>query len=212
MFLSRFCGPDDIITPGIEAREPKYAFRAARNTTIPAACAVFLYLPLPPIIPTSKHYRWRRSFHDHMPAFRIRRALPRSIWKNYLKFTKVRNPFDRAFSLYFWANNGEPPSRHTAEAINTYISSIKPFHLSNWYLYTINNKLLIDVIIRYENLVVDMQTVLEQIGIKEPVELESAKGGFRPPGIHYRDVLSSSVRQLNERHAQPELSQFGYRW
>src|SRR6185437_5350164 len=139
MQLSQFCGPNDIVTPGMEAKDPKYAqyaeCRRPRNLKISLPRAVYVSLPIPPLIPLEKHLRPRASFYDHMPAFRIRRALPQKIWREYLKFTVVRNPYDRAVSQYFW--NNRKVSEHTKESINEYIlHGIQPFLLSNWHMYS----------------------------------------------------------------------------
>ena len=69
MQLSKFCGPDDIVTPGMESKDPKYAqyadSRRPRNLAMPLHRAAYVSLPIPPLIFAKKHIRPRRTFYDH---------------------------------------------------------------------------------------------------------------------------------------------------
>src|SRR5260221_477337 len=108
LLLSRFCGPTDIVTPGMEAKDARYAeyaeARMPRNLAIPLHRIPLLSLP--PFVLAKKHLLPRTCFYDHMPAYRIRRALPSRVWNTYCKFTIVRNPYDRAISQFFWIHRG----------------------------------------------------------------------------------------------------------
>ena len=101
LLLSKYCGADDIVTPGLEAKDRRFAefseSRRSRNLKI-AWCRAPL-LMLPPFVRAKKHLIPRTRFYDHMPAYRIRRALPHKTWDNYYKFTIVRNPYDRAVKV-----------------------------------------------------------------------------------------------------------------
>jgi hypothetical protein len=215
MQLSKFCGPDDIVTPGMESKDPKYAqyadSRRPRNLAMPLHRAAYVSLPIPPLIFAKKHIRPRRTFYDHMPAFRIRRALPGFIWKSYFKFTVVRNPYDRAVSQYFWNNRNDVAP--TKDAINDYIlTEIKPHLLTNWYMYALGDKVLVDDFVRYEDLEAGLRAAMDRLNIREPLTLPHAKGGHRPGGYHYREVVSPAARAYIEKQARRELDYFGYQW
>ncbi|SFV38806.1 sulfotransferase family 2 domain-containing protein [Hyphomicrobium facile] len=209
--LSELCGADDIIAPARESKERKYPAYRARNLAIPLYRAAYVSLPIPPLSPVSKHFRFRKAFYEHMPAVRVRRALPKSVWDSYFKFTIVRNPYDRALSQYFW--NNRKTSTHTKETINKYLlEKSTPSLLTNWFMYTSGGDVLVDHFIRYEELESGFQSTLSRLGIDQPLTLPNAKGGVRPNEIHYRDVITPAARQHIERFARPELDLFDYAW
>lgn len=213
LLLSKFCGPDDIVTPGLEAKDKKFAeyseSRRPRNLDIPLHRAALLSLP--PLVLAKKHLRLRRTFYDHMPAFQIRRALPGSVWKTYYKFTVVRNPYDRAVSQFFWVNRGS--KEFTKRAINDYIlEKAHPHMFTNWYMYALNGRVLLDYFIRYENLDHDLGIALARIGLNDAGALPRAKAEHRPQGIHYWDVVGPAARRRIEKIARLELDHFCYEW
>jgi len=214
MQLSVFCGPDDIVTPGMENTRTFGQYpecRRPRNLALPLHRVAYVSLPLPPLIPAAKHLRPRMNFYDHMPAFRIRRALPKYIWDSYFKFTVVRNPYDRAISQYFW--NNRKAAEHTKDAINEYIlEKIQPHLLTNWHMYALGDRVLLDHFIRYEELESGLRATLARLGIQEPLALPNAKSRHRPHGFHYRDVISPAARAHIENIARTELEHFGYEW
>ena len=213
LLLSKFCGPDDIVTPGLEAKDKQFAeyaeSRRPRNLNIPWYRAALLSLP--PFILAKKHLRPRTTFYDHMPAFRIRRALPASIWKPYYKFTVVRNPYDRAVSQFFWINRGS--KGYSKRAINDYLlEKAHPHVFTNWYMYALNGRVLLDYFIRYEDLEHDLGIALASIGLKNAGALPRAKAEHRLQGVHYRDVVGPAARNRIEKIARLELDHFSYEW
>src|SRR5687768_13795108 len=97
--LSRFCGPEDVITiinsEGDELRN-ELGFPGPQNHSIPL-----------------RHWkgkdfarvlirRKKARYYEHMRAGELRYRLPKDQWTSYFKFCIERNPYDKAVSLYYW--------------------------------------------------------------------------------------------------------------
>lgn len=198
--LSAFCGPDDVITPISEEDEKtrqEMGFRGSQNCQI----ATSRINPM----------NWRRKplkFYNHAPARFVRRHVGRAIWNEYFKFCFERNPFDKAISRYYWSTrgNGEKPS------IGDYLDNVDPKLVSNWSVYTINNKIAVDFVGRYERLAEDLQKVKERLGLQRELVLPNAKGSHRTDRRHYSQVLSPHDRARIEELCANEIAAFGYEW
>jgi hypothetical protein len=199
--LAAVCGPGDVVALS-EANKHEY-----RNAALSLWQSVRLWLP--PRIPVRKHQRWRRSLYDHIPACRLRRVISPDVWSTYIKVTVVRNPFDRAVSNYFW--NTRTPAADLPNDIDRYVLSMPSHMISNWHMFADGNHLLLDTVLRYENLDSDYRALGDRLGIALP-PLGREKGGMRPPGTHYREILSGDARRRIETFAGRELDQFSYSW
>ncbi|SFK75004.1 hypothetical protein [Shimia haliotis] len=88
--LSKFCGPDCVITPIATEDELIRQERAGRSAQ------------------NHLNQKWPdgttsdRVFFNHMTAPALRRLVPTSIWSEYKKITIVRDPYDAAISRYWW--------------------------------------------------------------------------------------------------------------
>ena len=95
--LSRFCGPDDVITPispEDEELRARLGFRGPQNWMLPRV-----------------HARGpKRRFFNHMSAARVKSMVDPWVWNTYYKFCFVRNPWDRIISQYWWRYRGNGPS------------------------------------------------------------------------------------------------------
>ena len=81
--LSRYCGPDDVITPisrGDEALRLQRGYPTSQNYFIP----LWRYRPRDWIQLIGK--RKRAAFRNHTPACLIRKYVSSHIWHTYFKF------------------------------------------------------------------------------------------------------------------------------
>jgi len=203
--LSEFCGPDDVITPIIaedEAMRAEAGFRGPQNydfgrgaRTLKDAIRVIKGKPI--------------GFRAHSPAAYVARYAPSAAWRDYLKFTIVRNPFDCAISRHFWANRAAAAD---PSAINAAILAERPERLSNWPIYTIGGEIVADQVVRYEHLVADLEALRLKLGLPSPLRSFQAKGGVRKNRAHYSAVLDAAARARIETVCAPELAAHGYRW
>jgi len=204
--LSRVCGDDDIITPIApedEAVRGELGYRGPQNDLVPF-----------------HRYRkrdWRRllvkhrraRFYNHMRAVDARALLGDEVWNSYFKFSFDRNPWDRMVSAYFWikfrTGNADLP-------FNEFLVQQRPYILSNYGIYSIDSRVAVDFVGRYETLVDDFNRALAQIGITEPLELPRLKAKARTDKRPYRELITPDEERFIASHCQAEIALMGYRF
>ena len=140
-------------------------------------------------------------------------------WKKYHKFCVVRNPYEKIVSDYYWmvGSLDNPPSflefLLAVKAGNPW-PGVLPLRPDNWPIYTINDKVVVDSVVRFENLKRDLSDVFQKIGIDWDGNLPKAKAGMRP-GTHnahksYRSMYTTKERELVENLFDKEITHFGY--
>ena len=148
--LSKYCGPDDILTP-IKGDGRKYrrslGFLEAQNY-------------IDPETQTPK-------FVNHIPAEKIKRLVPEPIWNDYLKIATIRCPYDTLVSGYYFFSNKE--KRAKKGFFEKYVTKTKREFRPIYGLHN-NGKILADFLIRYEYLEEDIKELEAKIGCPELLE------------------------------------------
>jgi hypothetical protein len=203
--LSQLCGPDDVITPTSD--------RLMTGERLPAQ-NFRLDHPLVPQRPL-----WRRllgrperiyhptiGFYEHIPAWRIKAYVGDEIWNSYFKFTFERNPWDKQVSWYYYKTK----SRRQRPSFERFLQNKEKALVDNYPLYTIEEKIAVDHIGKYETLAEDLSLVLREIGAGSVESLPrlNAFGGERD----YRSHYTEATRRLVEEWYEPEIKTFGYRF
>ena len=153
---------------------------------------------------------WKASsLYHHVPAGIIRNVVGEAVWKGYFKFCFERNPFDRAISQYYWDTRLGTGSRPD---INDYILSLGPKKISNWYMYSEKDEIVVDFVGRYENLLEDLKVVEDRLGFPEPLTMVHSKGQHRENRAHYSEILNEECRARIEKICAREIREFDYRW
>jgi hypothetical protein len=202
--LSKFCGPDDIIT-----RDADDALRRDLGYPGPQNDGG---VPL-------RHYtfsEWRRlltrgeraRFKNHMPAARIRALVGEEVWRSYYKFAIERDPWDKAISLYYWRTRHEAPRRPLLQ----FLQEVGARSLSNAHIYLIDGKLAVDRMIRYENLAEQLEEVRLRLGLPESLALPRAKGTHRSERSHYAQLIGAAERAVIDAACAREIELLGYRF
>jgi len=202
--LSQVCGADDVITPTRGDLEDQRAI-AGQNYRIEH--------PLKPARPL-----WRRllgrperlyhpsvGFFEHMPAWRARAYLGATVWNSYYKFAFVRNPWDAQVSIYFYKTRGLA-QRPSFEA---FLQQTKQARYSSWDIYTIDNKVAVDFVGRYENVTRDFASALTSMGLNEDLELPMANVSDKPKD-RYREFYDSRSKALVAGWYANEIEAHGY--
>lgn len=187
--LSQFCGDEDIITPispPDEALRAKLGYRGCQN-----------YLD-----PRTKEKRFR----NHICATKVRDFIGEEIWQKYYKFCFERNPWDKVISFYYYHNKSEP-----RPSLGEFIFSEKVNVASNYDLYSIDGKIAVDYIGRFENLEQDLEFVCQCLHLPK-LELPQAKTGFRKDRRHYRQVLNAEQRMKIADIFSKEIAYFNYQF
>ncbi|NEZ68106.1 hypothetical protein D0962_36160 [Leptolyngbyaceae cyanobacterium CCMR0082] len=168
-------------------------------------------------------------FQNHSNAAFIKEKLGVERWNSSFKFCFERNPFDKAISRYYWdkekckqkyeyskayyhSKNKEVPEYIPLPEINDYLSSIEEQFLSSWNIYTINNRIAVDFIGRHENLLNDLKTIKDKLGLPNELSLPEAKKGYRLDQRHYSKILNEQTRFRIEKICSREMEMFGYHW
>ncbi|MDB3856213.1 sulfotransferase family 2 domain-containing protein [Halieaceae bacterium] len=203
--LSQYCGPDDIITPMSEVDEAKRSelgFRGAQNYLADKSEYGFAdWLRL-------LRGKRKRRFFNHVPASVVREQVGVDIWEDYFKFTFERNPYDKAVSKYFWSTKKKQPPPE----INDYLQKCAAYKISNWDLYSLDDKLAVDFVGKFENLAEDLQKVQVRLSLPGELVLPHTKGKTRKDKRHYSELLNDKTRQRLDLACQREIELLDYGW
>lgn len=205
--LSRFAGPNDIITPVMKAdeklRQQEGGCGPRNHHARPGQWQSIGQL-------RTLLHRGHSLFRNHMTGQETRRLLPADVWDNSFRFCVERNPFDRVLSLYYWCTRrGHRPSLDEfieSPQLNLLIDRGRRIYLDQ------DGNPLVHRILRYEELDNQLEELRLELGLPEPVRLPHAKSGFRTDRRHYSEILSPRSRRRIETLFQPELNRFGYRY
>jgi len=209
IWLSKHCGPRDIvapISPADEAIRRDLGYRSAQNTRVPFA----------------RYTRrdWRRllrrrrlaRFYNHMPAWKVRAAVGPRVWQDYFKFCIERNPFDRVISQFYHWRQG--PFGAPDVTFQQYLRSERILRLrkKGRSVYTLSGDVAVDRVLRYENLESELAAVADQLGLPGAIDLPRAKGAFREDRRPYREIWNDEDRRIIERMFAQEMALMGYEW
>ena len=202
--LSKFCGPDDIITRDADdALRHELGYPGPQNDGgIPLSAYTFS--------------EWRRlltrreraRFKNHTPASRIRSLVGEQIWRSYYKFAIERDPWDKAISLYYWRTRGEQPRPPLLQ----FLQNVGTRSLSNAHIYMIDGALGVDRIIAYENLAAELEEIRLHLALPEPVPLPRAKSTHRTEKSHYSELIGEAERAVIDAACRREIELLGYQF
>lgn len=191
--LSRFCGPDDIITPITPADE------ATRRATGGRGPQNHIGSGTPD----------NPQFFNHVSGALVRDSVGDTIWRSYFKFCVERNPWDRVVSYYFFRNRNrsEPPI-----PIGQYIEKpgVADLQVRGSGIYMIDGEVAVDRIVRYETLEDELEEIRVRLGLSGPLDLPRAKASIRPAEATYRRVLSdANIARVADLFSR-EIALLGY--
>lgn len=205
--LSKFCGPEDIITPIIpedEATRKELGYPGAQNFDYPLKEMQLRELP---------EYLFKgnrkQKFYNHISAYEIRRLIPLHIWEGYTKFAIERNPWDRLVSQYFWQFQSESRPEFS-EFINS--PALYEVKRKGFGIYSIRGNIVANKILQYEHLNDELEAMRIQLGLPEPLELPHAKAGIRKGKKDYHQYYDQETEKRVEEVFHEEIALFQYQF
>ncbi len=204
VFLSKYCGPTDVVTtiePPIDGHRPRN-YHGFIN-------------PIPEILERPgkifsavRHsITSREKFYRHMPAVEVHQRVPRDVWNSYFKFCVERNPWDKVLSHYYMHTAREGGSLSLDEYLGRGRFPI------NYFRYTdrFGTKVIVDRILRYENLIAELGGVFSQLNIPFDGTLGvAAKSEYRTDRRPYQQVFNDDQRRIVEKAFAKEIELHGY--
>ncbi len=206
VFLSKLCGPKDIVTPiapPVEGHQPRN-YEGLIN-------------PIPEILQRPgklfsvlRHtITSREKFYNHMPASEVRNRVPADVWNSYFKFCVERNPWDKVLSHYHMHAAREGGSL----SLDEYLARGR-FPI-NYFRYTDRSgtKIIVDRVVRYENLLVELGEVFSQLRIPFDGSLGvAAKSEYRTDRRPYQEVFNEEQQKIVKQAFAKEIELHGYRF
>jgi hypothetical protein len=159
--------------------------------------------------------RYYCSFRNpgHETAQEIR-AFDESAWNDFYKFCFVRNPYEKEVSDYIWKveskerptsfreflknKRGENP--HSREGVE--------FPYKNKLIYTIDGKIAVDYIAKYENILKEMRVICKNIRV--PFNKDEFPYAKKIKKYNYKSYYTNEEKKIVEDMYDEEMEQFNY--
>ena len=170
--LSKYCGPDDILTPILpegKIWESMGYYRGAQNY---------------------EHLKKKAQYTPHMAALNVKKRIPKDVWDNYLKIATIRCLYDVYISFYHFTKHSFQQHKKRTPEKNFEAFVIKDKRITR-HLRGLHEegKILIDFLIRYENLDQDIKEL--EVKIDCPGLLRTFQSITAKKNIHPKDSASS---------------------
>ena len=149
------------------------------------------------------------GFRQHMSASQIKERIPIETWNNYFKFTFERNPFDKMVSWYWDRKWHEKFQKNFCEFCVECSQGLRKFP-KGYELYTIDDKVVVDFIGKYESLKKDFEYVCNKLDVHLSPSLPQLRSEYKEDDRHYSDFYNSETRKIVETIFRKELEMFSY--
>ena len=208
--LSKYLGDDDVITPiswrwPLPSEDDKIRRELGHRKPCNFLAQIEEYRGKD-IVRLLTKGRLKLRYYNHMCASALKDAVGEEMWNQYKVISCERNPFDKAISSYYWFTRKQA----NRVSLEEFVNEAPQEKLSNWKIYTIDDQIQTDYMIRYESLEEDLAKISNLVGLPETVKLPTkpAKGNHRKDKRRWEDVLSETSIQRIKFVCQKELAAF----
>jgi hypothetical protein len=155
-----------------------------------------------------------RVQHGHITAQQIQPELDSQVWRDYLKFGFVRNPYDRFISVCFFLN------RQNAEFSDNSLAWMKSALSHPRFqqrvlvrpqieqLVDSTGEIALDIIGRYESLQASLDEILQILNLNR-ISLEVKNSSKHD---HYREHYDDELREMVSTFYTEDLRRFNYHY
>ncbi len=206
VFLSKHCGPKDVVTP---IAPPAQGHQPRNYEGFINPIPEMLQRPGKVLSVVRHTITSREKFYNHMPAYEVKNQVPADIWTGYFKFCVERNPWDKALSHYYMHAAREGG----ALSLDEYLARGR-FPI-NYFRYTDRSgtKIIVDRVLRYENLLPELGEVFSKLNIPFDGTLGvAAKSEYRSDRRPYQEIFNEEQRKIVEEAFAKEIELHGYRF
>lgn len=165
----------------------------------------------------AKRRRWPRlhGLHLHALARDVRDFVGPELFNAYTVISSERNPWDRQISL-FSHRGGRADAEHLGQVFSSCMQSrlhrlLHHRRLRNWQVYTVDDKVCADVMVRFEYLHDDYHALLERLGLDPTAHpLPHRRNSGRRDQAAYREFYNDRTRELVGAWYRQEIDHWGY--
>lgn len=143
----------------------------------------------------------------HMRASNIRSTVGEKKWRGTLKFSIVRNPFDKVIS-HFYQPYYRKINALSGASLEDFLLAYRPAPHEDGLTCSDYLDEDLDQIIRYENYNEDVFRLLRDFDIQ--YSQIDTRIGYTRPEAHYREHYDSNTRSMVERIYADDLMRFDY--
>jgi hypothetical protein len=151
------------------------------------------------------------GFYGHISALEIKSKISNEIWNSYFKFTFERNPWDKKVSLFWWDHKNREKYKNN---FREYCINNKKINGegSDFSLYSIDGKIVVDVVGRYENLENDFANICKKLNIPFNEKLTREKSYTRLVQNHYSEYYDHETIEKIREEFLKEIEFLGYKF
>ena len=207
IYLSQFCGKEDVITPDdFEAETLKEKLgQNSRNYQLPFK--EYNLSDWKILIRNFSRKKVRHKYYNHMSSEELKKIISPEIWHNYFIFCFERNPYEKAVSAF----NHHIKTHNLNRLEYTFDNFLKNHsYYRNFHRYSIAGEIVVNVL-QYDKINEEIDRILKNLGIKNSPKIPRAKS-HNSKRKHYSAYYNDKLKKIVQKNCSQEIEQFGYKF